>query len=69
MLRKIDMILQSEGKALSMTLVAHRLFSEGLLDEVSFMRTVGRQDCTVEREASWGITKLRVDKGPAIDVL
>ena len=32
------------------------------------MRTVRRQERVVEREASWGITKLRADRGRAINV-
>jgi hypothetical protein len=35
---------------------------------MSFMRAVGRQECKVEREALWGITKLRVEGSRAIDV-
>ena len=38
------------------------------MEEVSFMKAVGRQELAVEREALCGITKLRVDGGPAIDV-
>jgi hypothetical protein len=33
-----------------------------------FFRAVGRQDHAVKRETSWGIMKLRVDGGHAIDV-
>ena len=32
------------------------------------MRTVGRQEHAVEREALWRITKLRVEAGHVIDV-
>ena len=31
-------------------------------------RAVGRREHAVEMEASWGITKLRMDRGHAIDV-
>jgi hypothetical protein len=33
-----------------------------------FFRVVGRQECAVEREALWRITKLRVDGGHVINV-
>ena len=32
------------------------------------MRAVGRQERAIEREALWGMTKLRVDGGRGIDV-
>jgi hypothetical protein len=43
-------------------------FSEGLTEEVSLRRAVGRQECVVEREVSREIIKLRVDGGCAINV-
>jgi hypothetical protein len=40
-----------------------------LVEEVSFLGRLPRQERAVEREASWGITKLMVDRGRAIDVI
>ena len=48
--------------------IAHRFFSEGVVKDVSFMRVDGRQEHVVEREVLWEITKLRVDRGCAIDL-
>ena len=35
---------------------------------MSFLGQLSRQEHAVEREAAWGITKVRVDGGSAIDV-
>ena len=45
-----------------------QFLSEGLAEEVSFFRAIGRQERVFEREVSWEITKLWVDGGCAIDV-
>jgi len=61
MLCNTDKTLQREDTASSMMpRRSQRLASE------RFFR--GRRECAVEREASWGITKLMVDRGRAINV-
>ena len=66
MLCKIYMILQSKRTWLGVWCrITRRLF---LAEKVRFLRAVGRQEHAVEREASWGIAKLRVDGGHVIDV-
>jgi len=42
-------------------------FGEGLMEEVSLLMVVQRQEHAVERHASWGIAQSRVDGGCAIN--
>ena len=44
------------------------ILSEILAEEVSFLGRLPRHEHVVEREALWGITKLWVDGGRAINV-
>jgi len=64
MLHYIGTTLQPGDMASSMM----TCYSQKLAEEVSILRAVGRREHAVEREASWGITKLRVDEGHVIDV-